>query len=127
MEPVGGRGRGGGENQLTGTWAREQGLGVGRGAGGKGGGLGRAQGRRTGGRETGGGGLLSTTDPGAGAGHGLSVVASTTQRFAPRTSTYHARLLPLRPLWESSSTPDHVCVLNLDNLPKDALLEYRSS
>ena len=45
----------GGENQLTGTWAREQGLGVGRGAGGDGGWVGRDRGRRTGGRRRGGG------------------------------------------------------------------------
>ena len=62
-----GGGGGWGGNQLTGTWAREQGLRVGRVAGGNGGWIGRDQGRRTGGRGRGGGGY-STTDPEAGAG-----------------------------------------------------------
>ena len=51
------------ENQLTGTWPREQGLGVGR--GGNGWWLGCDQGRRTGGRRGGGGNRA--TDPEAGA------------------------------------------------------------
>ena len=55
----------GGENQLTGTWAREQGSRVGRGAGRDGEWVGacpRAEDRWPG------EGRLSTTDPGAGAG-----------------------------------------------------------